>query len=117
MLAATSCLCQYPELFNKVVPSTDNHSFNPADGYCGIFRFKFWTFGKWTEVVVDDRLPTYNGNLVFLHSAQKNEYWSSLFEKAYAKSVIELSKSASIPLNLLLLAFRTVFHYSRLIWV
>jgi calpain len=85
LLAATSCLCQYPDLFNKVVPSEDNHSFNPADGYCGIFRFRFWTFGKWTEVVVDDRLPTYNGRLVFLHSAQKNEYWSSLFEKAYAK--------------------------------
>lgn len=85
LLAATSCLCMHQDLFNKVVPSEDNHSFNPAEGYCGIFRFRFWTFGKWTEVVVDDKLPTYNGNLVFLHSAQKNEYWSSLFEKAYAK--------------------------------
>jgi len=85
LLAATSCLCQYPDLLNKVVQVNDNNSFNPAEGYCGIFRFRFWAFGKWTEVVVDDRLPTYNGRLVFLHSAQKNEYWSSLFEKAYAK--------------------------------
>jgi len=85
LLAATSCLCQYPDLLNKVVPQDDNQSFVPAEGYCGIFRFRFWAFGKWTEVVVDDRLPTYNGRLVFLHSAQKNEYWSSLFEKAYAK--------------------------------
>lgn len=53
--------------------------------YTGMFRFHFWRLGEWIEVVIDDRLPTSGGRLMYLHSKDSNEFWSPLLEKAYAK--------------------------------
>ncbi|TPP60408.1 Calpain-2 catalytic subunit [Fasciola gigantica] len=81
LLAAIACLSMHDKLFAQIVP--DDQGF--GSGYCGLFRFHFWRFGEWKEVVVDDRLPTVRGSLVYIHSTEKNEFWSALMEKAYAK--------------------------------
>ncbi len=70
--------------FEQTVPP--GQSFADGD-YAGIFHFRFCYAGKWRSVVVDDRLPTIEGQLVMAHEQSGNYFVVSLLEKAYAKLV------------------------------
>ena len=77
-------LATRPEYFNNVCPPDQESGFE-----AGIFKFQFWRYGEWIEVVVDDCLPTSDGKLILNASYDDEdeipEFWPALFEKAYAK--------------------------------
>lgn len=88
------------QLFHIVVPKEQGFDEN----YAGIFFFRFWVYGEWVSVVIDDRLPFVgdihdekNFTMKFLFCSDKEEqmdtikkhelteFWAPLLEKAYAK--------------------------------
>ncbi|XP_060523327.1 calpain-9-like isoform X2 [Cylas formicarius] len=83
LLAAVASLALTPKFLDRVVPP--DQGFDAVSSYCGAFRFRFWHFGEWREIVVDDKLPTHKGRLVHLHCSNTTEFWVALLEKAYAK--------------------------------
>lgn len=87
--AATGIIQNY-NLFRRVVPF--DNSFEDGQ-YCGAFHFRFWIYGTWKDVVVDDFLPVGPDNrLIFSKNRDTpNEFWCALFEKAYAKVKLNLS--------------------------
>ncbi|KAM3869257.1 calpain-8-like [Diretmus argenteus] len=80
-LAAIASLTLHKDLLVQVVPLDQN--FN--ESYAGIFHFRFWRFGKWMDIVIDDYLPTLYGEFLSVRSKTGNEFWAQLLEKAYAK--------------------------------
>ncbi|KAH6582070.1 hypothetical protein BASA61_008696 [Batrachochytrium salamandrivorans] len=92
-VSAARLLALHPQFFKRVVPAAERTSRtlieNSYAGECnhpGIFRFRFFKFGSWVEVVVDDFLPcTAQGEWVCSLSGDRRELWVPLIEKAFAK--------------------------------
>ncbi|XP_074434314.1 calpain-13 [Larus michahellis] len=81
MLAALGSLTLQKQFLENVLPKDQGFQ----DNYAGIFHFRFWQYGDWVDVVIDDRLPFLNGRYLSVHPRISNEFWPSLLEKAYAK--------------------------------
>ncbi|KAL3084437.1 hypothetical protein niasHT_035239 [Heterodera trifolii] len=78
-------LAQLPAHIGPLVPKTVNVSPQMAATSAGIFHFHFWRYGRWTEVISDDRLPCrYDGQLLYSRPPTDDVFWSVLLEKAYA---------------------------------
>ncbi|XP_009698201.1 PREDICTED: calpain-13, partial [Cariama cristata] len=81
MLAALGSLTLQKQFLENVLPKDQGFQ----GDYAGIFHFRFWQYGDWVDVVIDDRLPFLNGRYLSVQPRTSNEFWPSLLEKAYAK--------------------------------
>jgi hypothetical protein len=85
-IAALSAIARFPQLYSRVI-SMDTVLW--GRDYVGVVCVRFWLYGEWVEVYVDDRLPTNRANksLIFGRCRTKRTFWVPLIEKAYAKLV------------------------------
>ncbi|XP_068088880.1 calpain-13-like isoform X3 [Hyperolius riggenbachi] len=81
VLSAVGALTLHRKFLENVIPKDQEFTHK----YAGIFHFRFWQYGEWVDVVVDDRLPILNGKYLSVQPRSSNEFWPSLLEKAYAK--------------------------------
>ncbi|OAF66850.1 hypothetical protein A3Q56_05415 [Intoshia linei] len=91
-LSALAAIADKPHIIKNIVDTSrinliplQSKKGNASKDYTGALKFKFWRYGRWVDIIIDDLLPTVNDRLIFLHSNEQNEFWASLLEKAYAK--------------------------------
>lgn len=70
VVAAVTVLAMNRRALAFVVPHARQQEFSYKAPHSGCFRFRFFRFGEWIEVVVDDRLPTMDGELVYMHTSK-----------------------------------------------
>lgn len=80
-LCAMGALTLRPNLLENIMPRDQEYDAN----YAGLFHFRLWHFGEWVDIVIDDMLPFWNGELLYVRPSSANEFWPCLLEKAYAK--------------------------------
>ena len=73
-LSAMVGMFEIPSLFDWVVPKDQGFGHD----YRGIFYFRFWQYGEWVEVVVDDFIPIMKNKPVFVYSDDEGEMWPCL---------------------------------------
>ncbi|XP_041037824.1 calpain-10 isoform X1 [Carcharodon carcharias] len=79
-LCACEALHKNRLLLDKVIPSGQDSWIQS-----GCLRCRFWKFGHWVEVMIDDRLPCIGHRLCFSRCRSEEVFWLPLLEKAYAK--------------------------------
>ena len=96
-LAAAAALAEYPERVKKIF-------YNKVYSSKGIFMVKLWRKGRYTRLIVDDRIPIrwdvdwepsseddYSRILVNSSPSSNKGWWLVILEKAYAKFYVNYS--------------------------
>ncbi|XP_078321159.1 calpain-9-like [Crassostrea virginica] len=84
-LSSVANVADKPQLLRRIIPRDSYPVGTPQ--YDGIFHCRFWRFGIWDDVFIDDYLPIIYGNQIYsAHSnTDPNEMWVALLEKAFAR--------------------------------
>ena len=84
-LGAASALAEYPA---RVKAIFDNEDASTE----GIYRLNLYYRGQPVKVIVDDRLPVWNGNEpINAKKSRNNAWWYTIVEKAFAKMFVSYS--------------------------
>lgn len=79
-LCACEALHKNRLLLEKVIPPGQDSWIQS-----GCLKCRFWKFGQWVEVIIDNRLPCIGRKLCFSRCRSEEVFWLPLLEKAYAK--------------------------------
>ena len=74
-------------LFFQIIPEDSAYLVEHPEEYDGVFHARFFRFGKWEDVYIDDYLPVIYGNTIWgaKSDTDKSEMWVALLEKAFAR--------------------------------
>ncbi|KJH44362.1 calpain family cysteine protease [Dictyocaulus viviparus] len=93
-VSACSALTHNQHLLNRVIPDAPRQEWDPKNEYAGVFRFRFWRFGRWVEVVIDDLLPTRVKEVLAEYYTLCND------EKGMTRAVLSVDRTARVFLYL-----------------
>ncbi|KAK3108071.1 hypothetical protein FSP39_000672 [Pinctada imbricata] len=86
LLAVLGRLVKDERYIKRILPE-ECYVFGDSLTYDGVVCVKFWRFGRWEKVYIDDRIPLANANgariLSYCHG--RNELWMTFIEKAWIK--------------------------------
>ena len=57
--------------------------------YNGCIKISLWLDEKWTTILIDDRLATVDGKLIYGSCKKTSSFWLPLLEKAFAKYILK----------------------------
>ncbi|XP_070210636.1 calpain-1 catalytic subunit-like isoform X2 [Littorina saxatilis] len=84
-LSTVANISEHKALLNQVIP--EDAYMVETEAYDGVFHARFWRFGKWEDVYIDDFLPIIHDTKPWgaRSATDDNEFWVCLLEKAFAR--------------------------------
>ncbi|GFO40923.1 calpain-9 [Plakobranchus ocellatus] len=85
-LSTVANIADNEAMLKQVIPD-GSYKIEDSDAYDGVFHARFYRFGKWEDVYIDDFLPVIYGNVLWgaKSATEERELWVALLEKAFAR--------------------------------
>ncbi|KAK3733722.1 hypothetical protein RRG08_026837 [Elysia crispata] len=85
-LSTVANIADNERILGQIIPD-GSYRVEDSNAYDGIFHARFFRFGKWEDVYIDDFLPVIYGNVLWgaKSATEERELWVALLEKAFAR--------------------------------